>query len=554
MKHAFWICLFAFLQLGNLGAEVIVQSVEQPLAVKGSNYEAQIATDGCLTNLAVEGLNFFAPGVSISRGSYFFRDAPLQLSVLPRTSEDVIEAENDQASIRYQFDKDRMHWRLTNRSDRELVHFIVLNGYVKTCQIGEGDLQKTPLNGQHQGARFFFDKSVLNITGFDKLWGPWHGPHQVVQTSLKPKESKTLTLIAEKASPDQMVQALQLHSVAEPGKLTIASPREMQVIQRRSREAGRLLVSGRTRTEATSIEVRFQGADLPAQLRDWQPIPVHKISREFRSWFTVPAGGWYALEIRARQDGRTLAEATIEKFGVGEVFVGAGQSNSTNSGEFKTKQTSGMVSSFGGSHWQLADDPQPGVADRTQGGSFWPAFGDAMYEKFGVPIGVATTGYGGTSVNQWQPDGDLYQRWLLTRIHQLGPDGFRAVLWHQGEADFNMPEEEYFRKLKNTIVSSTQTAGWEFPWFIAQASYHSPDKLRFENVRSAQRRLCDEGYALLGPDTDLLTGDNRDLEGLGIHLSPKGLKSHGRMWAEILAPYVEASLKNSSIVNHQGSP
>mgnify|MGYP002624724607 FL=1 len=168
-----------------------------------------------------------------------------------------------------------------------------------------------------------------------------------------------------------------------------------------------------------------------------------------------------------------------------------------------------------------------------------------MYERFGVPIGVATTGFGGTSVNHWQPDGDLFQRWMMTRIHQLGPGGFRAVLWHQGESDVKMMQEDYYRKLKNTIVASTQSAGWEFPWFIAITSYHNPEQPRFEGVRSAQEQLCEEGFALLGPDTDVLTRDHRDLDGLGIHFSPKGLKAHGRMWAEKVAPHADEALSST---------
>jgi len=256
----------------------------------------------------------------------------------------------------------------------------------------------------------------------------------------------------------------------------------------------------------------------------------------------IPAGGWYSLEIRARKEGEIVATEQDDRFGVGEVFVGAGQSNSTNYGEFKTSQKSGMVSSFSGTHWQLADDPQPGVADSSQGGSFWPTFGDEMYEKYGVPIGVATTGYGGTSVNQWQPDGGLFRDWMMTRIHQLGPTGFRALLWHQGESDVQMPADEYYSKLRNVILSSRTQAGWEFPWFVAQASYHNPEKPQFDNIRQAQEKLWDDAVALAGPDTDTLTGDHRDLDGKGIHLSPKGLKSHGKMWVECVGVYLDEVL------------
>jgi hypothetical protein len=116
------------------------------------------------------------------------------------------------------------------------------------------------------------------------------------------------------------------------------------------------------------------------------------------------------------------------------------------------------------------------------------------------------------------------------------------VLWHQGESDVQMPEAEYFAKLQNTILSSIRQAGWEFPWFVAHVSYHNAENRRFESVRAAQQKLWDHGIALPGPDTDELTGDHRDLDGKGIHFSPKGLKAHGRLWADKLVPYVESQL------------
>ena len=39
-----------------------------------------------------------------------------------------------------------------------------------------------------------------------------------------------------------------------------------------------------------------------------------------------------------------------------------------------------------------------------------------------------------------------------------------------------------------------------------------------------------------------LTGDHRDFDGKGIHFSPKGLKTHGQMWAEKLLPFVDARM------------
>ena len=46
--------------------------------------------------------------------------------------------------------------------------------------------------------------------------------------------------------------------------------------------------------------------------------------------------------------GKLIKEKTLNRVGVGEVFIGAGQSNSTNSGRVNTNNTTGMVASFDG--------------------------------------------------------------------------------------------------------------------------------------------------------------------------------------------------------------
>jgi hypothetical protein len=88
---------------------------------------------------------------------------------------------------------------------------------------------------------------------------------------------------------------------------------------------------------------------------------------------------------------------------------------------------------------------------------------DAMAQRFNVPIGISACGIGATSVREWLPKGAKFPnpptlerrvqrlpdgRWeskgeayasFVERMKQLGPRGFRAVLWHQGESDANQP-------------------------------------------------------------------------------------------------------------------
>ncbi len=338
---------------------------------------------------------------------------------------------------------------------------------------------------------------------------------------------------------------------ADENAIVLLSPKDFQVFQRRTLTEGPVWISGRAIGEFDGMEIRFSGKSAGGATfpQAWSPIAVDPSTGGFCAVVPVPAGGWYKLEIRSVRRRAVVAQQTVEHVGMGELFVGAGQSNSTNSGglgsksplDGRTKPQSGQVSTFSGTEWRVADDPQPGVHDKSGNGSFWPAFGDAMAEKYKVPVGVAVTGHGGTSINQWKKDGELFN-WTLKRMQQLGPGGFRAVLWHQGESDAaTMDAQTYAAGLGQIIRDFKEAAGWEFPWFVAHATYH-PGMPPFEGVRNGQKMLWDQKIALEGPDTDAMTGDLRDKGGKGIHFSKKGLELHGKAWAEKVGAWLDATL------------
>jgi hypothetical protein len=343
--------------------------------------------------------------------------------------------------------------------------------------------------------------------------------------------------------------------------VTLDSPRDYQVVQRSSMAEGGIAIRGSADAPCDRAEARMAGAA-------WQPIAV-SAPCAFEGRMTAKAGGWYGVEVRVLRGGEPVGGAAVEHVGVGEVFVVSGQSNSTNYGEEAQRPRTGMVATFSGTEWRLADDPQPGVQDNSTKGSFIPAFGDAMYEHYHVPIGVASVGFGGTSVRQWLPKGDRFHtppstlksviqdadgEWestgqlfdvMLERIRQLGPQGFRAVLWHQGESDAHqgaghqIDGEEYQRLMERLIRQMRARVGWDFPWFAAQVSYRSPADTGSPEIRAAQAELWKEGVALEGPDTDRLTGDYRQNNGTGVHMSAKGLQEHGRLWAEKVEAWLD---------------
>lgn len=330
------------------------------------------------------------------------------------------------------------------------------------------------------------------------------------------------------------------------GHIIVFSPVNFEVFQRTSKSAGFIEFNGGSK-DVTSIKAKISG-------KDYEDRPVNidckiKIDKTgaFNQKVEVPAGGWYKVEITYKTD-KFEHTYIAENVGVGEIILAAGQSNSTNCGQYKTYQRTGMVSTTDGVTWRLGDDPQIGTHDLTTGGSLFPALGDALYNEFKVPIGIASTGWGGTNSFEWQPysiphrdpDNQTQENlfnFFIKRVLRFGNNGFRCILWHQGESDTNSTSFQYYANICNLIETTRKMARWYIPWFVAIASLCPPNNL-LEEVRNGQMELVKQGVAFLGPDTDTLTGDYRDYDGEGIHFSPKGLKKHGEMWAEIIGKFI----------------
>ncbi len=268
----------------------------------------------------------------------------------------------------------------------------------------------------------------------------------------------------------------------------------------------------------------------------WKSITLTRQAENFEATITVPAGGWYSLEFRTIEpkSGKAVT-ASVGPFGVGEVFLVAGQSYATNTNDerMKIEDAQQRVVAFNvfADSWAVANDPQP-APDGSDGGSIWPPLGDLLVLELDVPVAFANVAVGATSSAQWLPEGKLHAG-LVKGGTSLGT--FRAILWQQGESDViaKTTGETYIANLQTIRSAAVKAWGFEPVWLAAKSTHHPTvynDPEGEGRIRSAIEELSKLPGFGGGPDTDTLTGENRGDAKSRRHFSAIGQRRAAQMW------------------------
>jgi len=359
-------------------------------------------------------------------------------------------------------------------------------------------------------------------------------------------------------------------SVAKTCKaFNVTSPQQYQVIQRDASDKGKVSFFGSI--NASHPNIRIALTNNSGSIVAEKTITVSNGTTQFNDSLTAPAGGPYTAWMQELDVSKTsaLAEAKVSDVGIGEVFLVAGQSNSAFYGE--TPQGNSSLTSRG----MLNNSPlkQDSLIwsqkiDSGPRGSAWPTFVNSMKNYFKVPVAVVVVGCGGTKIRQWLPSDDplsiatdpacwpetalggLYSR--LVRASKALVT-YRALLWHQGEADTaaTTPTSIYKDSLLKIMARLNSDTGVTQKWFVANTSFVPDDREvcnlknsplinagKMLNVRKAQQSLWDNKTIFPGPDTDGLIGPDFRYSfvpdgsnpGACIHFSSNGLKIHGLLW------------------------
>lgn len=313
-------------------------------------------------------------------------------------------------------------------------------------------------------------------------------------------------------------------------QLSIQFPTGRFVAQRGLDNQGRLYVAARLTEPVDRVEAQLSPVvSGQGTATTWQTIQTNPLAGAVLG-FIVGSGGWYVLTVRAVRNGVTVAQATVQPVGIGEVFILAGQSNSRGFGigDNDLGAISDRVSSIDTiNHYYPSNlpalfssgDPMPYAAytPLTSGKRVFPTgesswgwgeLGDYIVNRFNVPVMFYNAGWDSATIDNWsntakgEPACNLFYcvvNWPnlqpYTNLRQImgyygATGGFRAVLWHQGESENVRPSTIplYAARLDSLIRKVRQDFNnRSIPWVVARVSFTG--EVTNADVIAQQRRV-----------------------------------------------------------------
>lgn len=298
--------------------------------------------------------------------------------------------------------------------------------------------------------------------------------------------------------------------------ITITSPVDYKTIQRSGITAD-ISITGTYSGSPTAIEARFNGGS-------WATIVASPAGGTFTGTLSSQTQGQGVLEVRYTND--TATSDSVNFFGIGDVYLCAGQSNMSGRGTSNQSYSHASLraSLYGNDNtWKNLVDPYDSATNQVDtissdtspaaAGSWIPLLATGIMADRSVPVAFIPCAMGGTSSAEWQPGADHQNRATLYgscvyRANQAG--GVKAVLWWQGESDAAaaVSEATYNTNL-DTIANAFNTdLGVSLVAVILQNSTGVSD-VNEQAIRDATATaILDNANVLQGPDLSDISSDD----------------------------------------------
>lgn len=346
------------------------------------------------------------------------------------------------------------------------------------------------------------------------------------------------------------------------GSVAISTPVSRIVYQRNNSNQAPVPLRGGCSGNVTRVEARGLAIN-GGSSTGWTIVDNAPSGGSWRGSLTL-SGGWYGLEVRAFENSAQVATASLDRVGVGEIFIVAGHSVAQG----QDIQIEGSTDERGitipdnrtvDQHnlYNSTADPQylpPAVfaqyasgvtpAPFGAGTYFWGKFAQYVAQNQNVPVIIYNAAFGGTSLEHWSKSSQgiwfdhsfvnasirmPYINVYNTLKQYIKLTGMRAILSDQGANDWpNTDLNQVYGYYKTWVDQSRIDLGHGS--LAVVVNRHTPNGNAV--IRQAQMKMINEaGNCFTGPDYDTLAPEDRHD---GIHLSAVGEWKTASMWANAL--------------------
>ena len=338
-------------------------------------------------------------------------------------------------------------------------------------------------------------------------------------------------------------------------QVTISFPTSRIVFQRSHTNTASFVVTG---TYKQGIPDRVEASVEPltagqGTATDWQLIEQKPVGGLFSGTISA-TGGWYKLKVRLIRNGQISESTEVDRVGIGEVFVVAGQSNARGIQNYGAPPAyDDRVSCFNylNAGFEPNELPEPSfshlnadsyIAPYGYSAWSWGALGDLLVARLNVPVLFYNAALEGTTSRAWREStnglaqnpyvGGVYMNQLpysqmRVALRQFASlTGIRAILWHQGESDtqFGLTEPEIVSNLQQVIGQSRNDAGHNISWVMSKVSYNAYTKAAVINAQNTV--IGSVPNVFNGPFTDEIQIPRPD----GVHIQGSGLSTLAQAW------------------------
>jgi hypothetical protein len=362
-------------------------------------------------------------------------------------------------------------------------------------------------------------------------------------------------------------------SLSSNAQVTIDLPVNKSVFQRNSLNKGTIYIAGSfSNSIITSVQARLvtPGTSTPISGFNWTIIDKGPTKgKYFGSLMNVP-GGWYTLEVRVVKNGTVISATTLNRVGIGDVYLAFGQSNAQGKiGNGEVNADSGQVVTHNYFDVCSQETPSFPVLDKIvsstnlgqhgQGSWLYGALGDKLVRDQGVPVAIFNAASGGASLENFISSsnglptnhpfiasptqfcqgyanngvGSPYAVFKKSIRYYNSLFGIRAILWHQGESETysHTNLSDCTTRLENLISKSRTDFGGTIPWLVSRASYYQNEN--WQPVLDSQDSVVNPGNQIFfGPKTDDILGTDERFD--NEHFSNAGLITAANRWLNVM--------------------